>query len=173
LPWDLDGSASPESDSRFQGERGLSIVPRHPTISNCVHGQTQPVGGTTVPYNGSLLGRSWLPPYTWFLFDLVGAIILIPVWPFRVRGAFYRRSDSSPDGLAASLVVRHIRMVPEACPACGSNRLSPQRGYHSSAPDIEWERPTCDKCGWLGGGTRSRFVVRGPDARAAENAAVA
>jgi hypothetical protein len=53
-------------------------------------------------------------------------------------------------GLAASLVIRHIRAVPEACPACGSNRLSPQRGFHSSAPDIEWERPCCDKCGWLG-----------------------
>jgi hypothetical protein len=53
-------------------------------------------------------------------------------------------------GMAASLVIRHVRAVPEACPACGSNRLSPQRGFHSSAPDIEWERPTCDKCGWLG-----------------------
>src|SRR4030088_2398989 len=53
-------------------------------------------------------------------------------------------------GLAASLVIRYVRGVPEACPACGSNRLFPQRGYHSSAPDIEWERPTCDKCGWLG-----------------------
>jgi hypothetical protein len=53
-------------------------------------------------------------------------------------------------GLSASLVVRHMRGVPEACPGCGSNRLSPQRGFHSSAPDIEWERPTCDKCGWTG-----------------------
>jgi hypothetical protein len=53
-------------------------------------------------------------------------------------------------GLAASLVIRHVRAVPEACPACGSNRLSPQRGFHSSAPELEWERPTCEKCGWLG-----------------------
>jgi hypothetical protein len=53
-------------------------------------------------------------------------------------------------GLSASLVVRHVRGVPEACPGCGSNRLSPQRGFHSSAPDIEWERPVCDKCGWTG-----------------------
>lgn len=53
-------------------------------------------------------------------------------------------------GLAASLVIRHLRVVPDACPACGSNRLSPQRGFHSSAPDLEWERPTCNKCGWLG-----------------------
>jgi hypothetical protein len=53
-------------------------------------------------------------------------------------------------GMAASLVIRCIRAVPEACPACGSNRLSPQQGFHSSDPDLEWERPTCDKCGWLG-----------------------
>jgi hypothetical protein len=53
-------------------------------------------------------------------------------------------------GLAASLVIRHVRAVPEACSACGSNRLSPQRGFHSSLPDVEWERPTCEKCGWLG-----------------------
>jgi hypothetical protein len=50
-------------------------------------------------------------------------------------------------GLAGSLVIRHIRAT---CPACGSNRLSPQRGFHSGVPDLEWERPTCEKCGWLG-----------------------
>ena len=53
-------------------------------------------------------------------------------------------------GLASSLVIRHVRAVPEACPTCGSNRLSPQRGFHSSAPNVEWERPTCDICGWFG-----------------------
>jgi hypothetical protein len=53
-------------------------------------------------------------------------------------------------GLAASLVIRHVRAVPHACPACGSTRLSPQRVTHSSAPDVEWERPTCTKCSWAG-----------------------
>jgi hypothetical protein len=53
-------------------------------------------------------------------------------------------------GLATSLVVRHVRGVPEACPACGSNRLSPQRGFHPSEADVERERPTCDQCGWSG-----------------------
>ncbi len=51
-------------------------------------------------------------------------------------------------GLATSLVVRHLRAVPEACPACGSSRLSPQRGLHPSEADVECERPICDKCGW-------------------------
>jgi len=53
-------------------------------------------------------------------------------------------------GLCISVVIRHVRGVPEQCPACGSHRLSPQRGYHVDFPDIEWERPTCDKCGWGG-----------------------
>ena len=30
-------------------------------------------------------------------------------------------------GLATSLVIRHVRAVPHACPACGSTRLSPLR----------------------------------------------
>jgi hypothetical protein len=53
-------------------------------------------------------------------------------------------------GLATSLVLRHVRGVPPACPACGSTRLSPERGVNDSVPDIEWERPTCEKCGWTG-----------------------
>ena len=53
-------------------------------------------------------------------------------------------------GLAISAVIRHVRRVPEQCPACGSQRLSPQRGYHQDFPEVEWERPTCDKCGWTG-----------------------
>jgi REP element-mobilizing transposase RayT len=52
--------------------------------------------------------------------------------------------------LGTSVVVRHMRGVPETCPACGSHRLSPQRGVHSEHADIEGERPTCDKCGWAG-----------------------
>jgi hypothetical protein len=53
-------------------------------------------------------------------------------------------------GLAISAVIRHIRGVPEQCPECGSQRLSPQRGYHTDCPEVERERPTCDKCGWAG-----------------------
>ena len=32
-------------------------------------------------------------------------------------------------GLCISAVIRHMRGVPEQCPACGSQRLSPERGY--------------------------------------------
>jgi hypothetical protein len=53
-------------------------------------------------------------------------------------------------GLCISAVVQHVRGVPEQCPACGSKRLSPERGYNRKTPDVEWERPTCPKCGWTG-----------------------
>lgn len=68
-------------------------------------------------------------------------------------------------GLAGSLVVRHLRQVPEACPACGSNRLSPERGFHSTMQDLEWERPTCTKCGWVG---EPVPILGDPEAYAAE-----
>jgi hypothetical protein len=53
-------------------------------------------------------------------------------------------------GLATSLVLRHVRGVPHACPACGSTRLSPQRGFDERVPEFEWERPVCEKCDWAG-----------------------
>lgn len=52
--------------------------------------------------------------------------------------------------LCISAIILHIRGVPDECPACGSHRLSPERGYHQDLPEVEWERPTCDKCGWTG-----------------------
>lgn len=52
--------------------------------------------------------------------------------------------------LSTSAVIRHIRGVPERCPTCGSQRLSPERGYRVDLPDGEWERPICEKCGWAG-----------------------
>jgi hypothetical protein len=53
-------------------------------------------------------------------------------------------------GLATPLVIRRTRGVPDVCPACGSHRLSPQRGMNSTIPELEWERPVCEKCGWAG-----------------------
>jgi hypothetical protein len=52
--------------------------------------------------------------------------------------------------LSTSSVIRHIRGVPQTCPACGSHRLSPERGFRDDLPDIEWERPTCTQCDWTG-----------------------
>jgi hypothetical protein len=55
-------------------------------------------------------------------------------------------------GLAASLVLRHAREVPEQCPECGSPHLSPQEGWREDLPEIAWERPVCGDCGWMGKG---------------------
>lgn len=53
-------------------------------------------------------------------------------------------------GLSVSAIVLVLRGVPDSCPACGSKRLFPERGVRMDMPDIEWERPTCQKCGWAG-----------------------
>lgn len=52
--------------------------------------------------------------------------------------------------LLASALIRHVRGVPETCPACGSHRLAPERGYHTSDPEQAFERPTCMVCDWVG-----------------------
>jgi hypothetical protein len=52
------------------------------------------------------------------------------------------------DAEAAIALIRTIRGVPDRCPACGSQRISPERGVHTSEPETTHERPVCDKCGW-------------------------
>jgi hypothetical protein len=66
-------------------------------------------------------------------------------------------------GLSISAVIRHLRGVPEHCPSCGSQRLSPERGYRSDLPDVTWERPVCSKCGWKGNPVAVKDVVRPRD----------
>ena len=45
--------------------------------------------------------------------------------------------------LLTSAVIRHVRGVSELCPDCGSDRLSPERGYRDALPAVEWERTVC------------------------------
>ncbi len=52
--------------------------------------------------------------------------------------------------LFTTALIRYVRGVPDRCPSCGSQRLSPERGVHSSDPDTIYERPVCGKCGWTG-----------------------
>jgi len=52
--------------------------------------------------------------------------------------------------LFTTATIRHIRGVPDCCPSCGSQRLAPERGMHSSEPDKLYERPVCTVCGWVG-----------------------
>ncbi|MGA9137712.1 MAG: hypothetical protein WBZ39_07250 [Methylovirgula sp.] len=79
--------------------------------------------------------------------------------------------------LACSAVVMHMRGVPDTCPVCGSQRLSPQRGTNSNYPDIEWERPTCEKCGWVGApvpifATPDSYEAEGEDSQPPEGECV-
>jgi hypothetical protein len=77
-------------------------------------------------------------------------------WLTHSKGSMWHDAEAgfsateSALGLAISAVIRHMRGVPDQCPACGSHRLSPARGYRDDMPDLEWERPICDKCGWAG-----------------------
>lgn len=62
-------------------------------------------------------------------------------------------------GLMISLVLRHVRSVPEQCPNCGSPHLVAEEGWRKDVPEVAWERPVCGDCGWTGKpaptGTRS------------------
>lgn len=64
--------------------------------------------------------------------------------------------------LWTSIIIRHIRKVPESCPACGSRRLSPQRARPPEAPETQYERPICEKCGWTGEPTLITEVPEAP-----------
>jgi hypothetical protein len=66
-------------------------------------------------------------------------------------------------GLWLSILIRLVRKVPEACPACGSHRLSPERGHDPKEPDAEYERSVCGKCGWIGEVTLITEVPLSPE----------
>ena len=53
-------------------------------------------------------------------------------------------------GLSMSLLLRYVRDVPEQCPQCSSPRLERQEGVRKDAPEVLWERPVCENCGWEG-----------------------
>jgi len=71
-------------------------------------------------------------------------------------------------GLVSSAVIQHLRGVPDVCPACGSHRLSPERGIRTDLPDVEWERPVCAQCGWVGEPVRIEPIPAAPDASGAK-----
>jgi predicted RNA-binding Zn-ribbon protein involved in translation (DUF1610 family) len=52
--------------------------------------------------------------------------------------------------LFTTALIRHVRGVPDRCPSCGSQRLSPERAKHSSNSKTIYERAVCEKCGWTG-----------------------
>jgi hypothetical protein len=58
--------------------------------------------------------------------------------------------------ICISAIIRLLRGVPEQCPNCGSNRLSPEYAENPDNCDDIWERPACEKCGWRGQETPSK-----------------
>jgi hypothetical protein len=77
-------------------------------------------------------------------------------WLTHARGALVSDAEAAVAATELTLslfttaLMRHVRGVPNHCPACGSQRLSPERGIHTNDPDTLYERPLCDKCGWTG-----------------------
>ena len=90
-------------------------------------------------------------------------------WLTHAKGSKWHDAEAScattenAISLCTSAVIRYVRGVPEACPACGSHRLSPQRGFRGDLPESVWERPTCDRCGWTGEAVRIKSVPESPD----------
>lgn len=58
-------------------------------------------------------------------------------------------SAESAVSMCVTKVIHHMRGVPEQCPSCGSFRLSPLRAVNPENEEL-WERPSCDKCDWMG-----------------------
>jgi gamma-glutamylcyclotransferase (GGCT)/AIG2-like uncharacterized protein YtfP len=52
--------------------------------------------------------------------------------------------------MAARLIVRGLRGVPDECPNCGLPNLEPEHAENAAVPDVLWERPRCADCGWTG-----------------------
>lgn len=77
-------------------------------------------------------------------------------WLTHARRAHFYDADAALGvteltlSLFTTTLIRHLRGVPDCCPSCGSQRLSPERGFNTSDPDTIFERPVCQKCGWTG-----------------------
>lgn len=90
-------------------------------------------------------------------------------WLTHAKGSHLRDAEAavqvteSATMLCISAVIQHLRGVPDACPVCGSHRLSPERGLHTSIPNVLWERPTCDECGWTGKPIEVRPIPEEPE----------
>jgi hypothetical protein len=77
-------------------------------------------------------------------------------WLTHARGAYFTDAEAAIGSteftlsLFTTALIRYARGVPDCCPSCGSQWLSPERGIHTSEPDTIYERSVCDKCGWTG-----------------------
>ena len=77
-------------------------------------------------------------------------------WLTHAKSATWRDAEAAKLSIdyglvmAITIVIANLRGVPDQCPACGSRRLEPEEGVHTSAPELVVERPACADCGWRG-----------------------
>ncbi len=77
-------------------------------------------------------------------------------WLAHARGARVDDADQAIEvtdlavGIFTTAVIRRVRGVPERCPECGSQRLSPERASDPQNPGSTYERPACGRCAWRG-----------------------
>lgn len=77
-------------------------------------------------------------------------------WLTHARGATASDAAIAVDvtALAVSIftdaLIRRVRGVPERCPECGSQKLSPERASDPDDPESTYERPVCGRCAWRG-----------------------
>jgi predicted RNA-binding Zn-ribbon protein involved in translation (DUF1610 family) len=87
-------------------------------------------------------------------------------WLTHARGSHFHDAEAALEatkqtlGLFTTACLRHLRGVPDACPACGSQRLSPERGHLSTKSNTVYERPICNACGWKGEPVEVRIEPR-------------
>jgi predicted RNA-binding Zn-ribbon protein involved in translation (DUF1610 family) len=87
-------------------------------------------------------------------------------WLTHARGSHFHDAEAALEatkqtlGLFTTACIRHLRGVPDACPACGSQRLAPERGHPSTKPNTVYERPICRACGWVGKPVEVRIEPR-------------
>ena len=76
-------------------------------------------------------------------------------WLTHAKGSTWHDAETAVSttehatGLCTTTLIMRLRRVPESCPACGSHRLSPERGAFEGV-EGEYERPVCMKCDWAG-----------------------
>lgn len=87
---------------------------------------------------------------------LLGEAWTFANWLTHAKSATWRDAEAAHTttehglGMVLEYTLKYLRDVPEACPTCGSPHLSPQEGWQEDMPEVAWERPVCDDCGWTG-----------------------
>ena len=77
-------------------------------------------------------------------------------WLTHSRSAHFNDAEAALSATEQALslfttaCIRHLRGMPASCPSCGSQRIVPERGIHTSRLQRIYERPVCTACNWTG-----------------------